>query len=162
MSAQSENATDRPVLGAAVPILFVRDVTAAAQFYASRLGFATDFLHGTPPFYGAVSRGEACLHLRFVAQPNFADLGARETSLILATIEVSDVKALFDHVELKLGQPPSVGAAHAGGSRKFPRMHMVRGHLVRRQDSVFWRSAHIRGGAVTEPPMPVTRRVRLA
>jgi hypothetical protein len=70
--------------------------------------------------------------------------------------------ALLDHVELKLGQLPSIGAAPAGGGRKFPRMHMVRGHLVRRQDSIFWRSAHIRGGAVTEPPMPVTRRVRLA
>jgi uncharacterized glyoxalase superfamily protein PhnB len=79
-----------------VPILFVRDVTASADFFCAKLGFETDFLYGTPPFYGAVSRGDVCLHLRCVHQPNFADLAAREVSLILATIEVSDVRALFE------------------------------------------------------------------
>jgi catechol 2,3-dioxygenase-like lactoylglutathione lyase family enzyme len=81
-------------LKSAVPILFVRDVTASAVFYET-LGFAIDFLHGEPPFYGAVSRGDACLHLRFVHRPNFADLAAREPSLIVATIEVSDIDGLF-------------------------------------------------------------------
>jgi catechol 2,3-dioxygenase-like lactoylglutathione lyase family enzyme len=81
----------------AIPILFVRDVTASAEFFRDRLGFAIDFLHGEPePFYGSVSRGGACLHLRFVHDPNFADLAAREISLVLATIEVSDVLSLFD------------------------------------------------------------------
>lgn len=79
----------------AVPILFVRDVAASAGFYRDRLGFAVDFLHGTPPFYGAVSRDGACLHLRRVAAPNFAVLAATEVSLLLATIEVSDVGGLF-------------------------------------------------------------------
>lgn len=80
----------------AVPILFVRDVSASAAFFRTKLGFETDFLYGDPPFYGAVSRGEACLHLRCVEEPNFAELAGRETSLILATIEVSDVHALFE------------------------------------------------------------------
>lgn len=83
----------------AKPILFVRDVTRAADFYAEKLGFGIDFLHGEPPFYGAVSRSGACLHLRFVAEPNFAALAAREESLILATLEVTDVKALFTEFE---------------------------------------------------------------
>ena len=78
-----------------VPILFVRNVAASAAHYASTLGFAVDFLHGDPPFYGAVSRGGACVHLRCVAEPNFGAFAAREASLILATIEVSDVHALF-------------------------------------------------------------------
>ena len=82
-------------LKSAVPILFVRDVSASAAFFQEKLGFEIDFLHGAPPFYGSVSRGEACLHLRFVNQPNFADLAAREVSLILATVEVSDVQGLF-------------------------------------------------------------------
>lgn len=85
----------------AVPILFVRDVTASAAFYRERLGFETDFLYGEPPFYGSVSRGEACLHLRCVKAPNFAELAAREPSLILATIEVSDVVALFAELEAR-------------------------------------------------------------
>jgi uncharacterized glyoxalase superfamily protein PhnB len=36
------------------------------------------------------------VHLRFVHQPNFAELAAREVSLILATVEVSDVRGLFE------------------------------------------------------------------
>ena len=84
------------VLKAAVPILFVRDVPASAAFFREKLGFEIDFLHGTPPFYGSVSRGEASLHLRCVHEPNFAELAAREVSLILATIEVSDVQAVYE------------------------------------------------------------------
>ena len=83
----------------AVPILFVRDVAASAEFFRTKLGFEVDFLYGTPPFYGSVSRGGACLHLRFVHQPNFAELAAREVSLILASIEVSDVRRLFEELE---------------------------------------------------------------
>jgi uncharacterized glyoxalase superfamily protein PhnB len=79
-----------------VPILFVRDVSASAAFFQEKLGFEIDFLYGTPPFYGSVSRDAARLHLRFVHQPNFVDLAAREVSLILATVEVSDVHALFE------------------------------------------------------------------
>jgi uncharacterized glyoxalase superfamily protein PhnB len=79
-----------------VPILFVRDVSVSAAFFEEKLGFAIDFLYGAPPFYGSVSRGQARLHLRFVQKPNFAELAAREDSLILATVEVSDVQGLFD------------------------------------------------------------------
>ncbi|MEZ5283816.1 MAG: VOC family protein [Vicinamibacterales bacterium] len=89
------------VLSPAIPIVFVRDVEAAARFYESHLGFSVDFLHGNPPFYGSVSRGDACLHLRFVHAPNFAELAGREASLILVTIEVSDVKALFAEYEAR-------------------------------------------------------------
>jgi uncharacterized glyoxalase superfamily protein PhnB len=82
-----------------VPILFVRDVTASTQFFKSKLGFDVDFLYGEPPFYGSVSRGQACLHLRFVRRPNFAELAAREVSLILATVEVSDVQGMFEELK---------------------------------------------------------------
>lgn len=79
-----------------VPILFVRDVAKSSAFFNSRLGFDVDFLHGHPPSYGSVSRGGVCVHLRCVDQPNFAELAAREDSLILATVEVSDVHGLFE------------------------------------------------------------------
>jgi uncharacterized glyoxalase superfamily protein PhnB len=84
-----------------VPILFVRDVERAANFYCDKLGFEIEFLYGTPPFYGAVRRGHARLHLRFVEHPNFAELAAREESLILASVEVSDVRALFAEFEAR-------------------------------------------------------------
>jgi uncharacterized glyoxalase superfamily protein PhnB len=90
---------DKPALRSAVPILFVRDVRKAAAFYAERLAFQIDFLHGNPPFYGAVSRDDVCLHLRFVHEPNFAALAACEDSLILATVEVRNVKMLFEEYE---------------------------------------------------------------
>jgi catechol 2,3-dioxygenase-like lactoylglutathione lyase family enzyme len=82
-----------------VPILFVRDVPASAAFFRDKLGFSVDFLHGTPTFYGAVSRGAAKVHLRFVHQPNFAALAALEESLILATIEVSGIQGLLELFE---------------------------------------------------------------
>jgi len=89
------------VLQPAVPILFVRDVAASAAFFRETLGFAIDFLYGEPPFYGSVSRGVARLHLRFVHEPNFIELAAREDFLIIATIEVSDVQALFQELEAR-------------------------------------------------------------
>ena len=79
-----------------IPILFVRAVPASAAFFREKLGFEVDFLHGTPPFYGSVSRDEVCVHLRCVHRPNFAELAARELSLILATIEVVDLHGLFE------------------------------------------------------------------
>ncbi|MGZ3306077.1 MAG: VOC family protein [Asticcacaulis sp.] len=79
-----------------VPILFVRDVSVSANFFHQILGFEVDFLYGEPPFYGSVSRDGVRLHLRHVAKPNFAELSARETSLIVASFEVSDVRALFE------------------------------------------------------------------
>src|SRR5262245_39498990 len=49
-------------LKTAIPVIFVRNVTASAHFYRDKLGFQIDFLHGLPPFYGAVSRDGAVLH----------------------------------------------------------------------------------------------------
>jgi catechol 2,3-dioxygenase-like lactoylglutathione lyase family enzyme len=100
-------------LKSAVPILFVRDVSASAAFFQEKLGFAIDFLYGAPPFYGSVSRGEACLHLRCVHEPNFGELAAREHSLILAMIEVSDVRGLFEEFTqrgVEFGQLPTAQA----------------------------------------------------
>jgi catechol 2,3-dioxygenase-like lactoylglutathione lyase family enzyme len=87
------------VLNSVVPILFVSNVSASAAFFRETLGFEIDFLYGEPPFYGSVSRGAVRLHLRFVHRPNFNELAAREVSLILATIEVSDVQALFEEFD---------------------------------------------------------------
>lgn len=102
LRAAVEDASPRPpeaskpaVLGAARPVLFVRDVRAAAEFYRDRLGFGVDFLHGHPPFYGSVSRDDATLHLRFVHEPVFAADAAHEDGLIMAFIEARNVKELY-------------------------------------------------------------------
>ena len=85
-----------PVFKSIIPILFVRDVTASAAFFREKLGFSEDFLHGSPPFYGAVSRDGIWIHLRLVYEPYFAAAAAKEKSLILASIEVSNVQGLFE------------------------------------------------------------------
>jgi catechol 2,3-dioxygenase-like lactoylglutathione lyase family enzyme len=84
------------MLKAAIPVLYVRDVTAAAAFYRDSLGFAIDFLHGQPPFYGAVSRDGAVLHLRFVHHAVFdAKRVDAEGALVMAFVPVDDVEALY-------------------------------------------------------------------
>jgi hypothetical protein len=56
---------------------------------------------------------------------------------------------LLDHVEvhacLDALDPEPTGPNIAG--RQSPRLHHVRGHLVRRDDRVFWRVPHLRGSA---------------
>jgi uncharacterized glyoxalase superfamily protein PhnB len=90
-----------PSLKDVIPILLVRDVKRSAAFFREKLGFEIDFLHGSPPFYGAVSRDNVCLHLRFVHQPFFAQAAAQEKSLLVASIEVSNVQALFEEFKAR-------------------------------------------------------------
>jgi uncharacterized glyoxalase superfamily protein PhnB len=79
----------------AVPVIFVANVEASAEFFKNTLGFSIDFLHGEPPFYGSVSRDGACVHLKFVHQPVLT-VGAQDRDgLIVAFIEVENVKALY-------------------------------------------------------------------
>ena len=57
---------------------------------------------------------------------------------------------LLDHIEVRASldavQAADASAAEAAG-RQSPRLHHVRGHLVRREDRVFWRVPHLRGSA---------------
>lgn len=57
---------------------------------------------------------------------------------------------LLDHLEVscRLEAPvPSRRDPQAGASRHSPRLHHVRGHLVRRADELYWRRTHLRGRA---------------
>jgi uncharacterized glyoxalase superfamily protein PhnB len=90
-----------PLLKKVIPILFVRDVKTGATFFREKLGFEIDFLHGSPPFYGAVSRDGVRLHLRFVQRPYFAQAATQEKSLILASIEVTNVQQLFEEFKVR-------------------------------------------------------------
>jgi uncharacterized glyoxalase superfamily protein PhnB len=90
-----------PVLKDAIPILLVRDVTKSAAWFRDKLGFQIDFLHGLPPFYGSVSRDGVCVHLRFVHEPFFVQAAALEESVIVASIEVTNVQSLFDEFKAR-------------------------------------------------------------
>jgi catechol 2,3-dioxygenase-like lactoylglutathione lyase family enzyme len=84
-----------PHLSRSVPVIFVTDVTRSATFFRDTLGFSVDFLHGEPPFYGAVSRDGACLHLKFVHDPVITPGPHDREGLISAFIQVEDVNALY-------------------------------------------------------------------
>jgi catechol 2,3-dioxygenase-like lactoylglutathione lyase family enzyme len=96
-----------PRLTRAVPVIFVADVQTSAGFFRDTLGFSIDFLHGDPPFYGAVSRDGACLHIKFVHQPVLAVGAEDEPDFINAFVEVDNVEALYtEYVEagVRFGQ----------------------------------------------------------
>lgn len=57
---------------------------------------------------------------------------------------------LLDHIEVLspvLGESHYCGGTGAGLQRRAPRLHHVRGHLVRRGSQLFWRVPHLRGSA---------------
>jgi uncharacterized glyoxalase superfamily protein PhnB len=79
--------------------LFVGDIQASCDFFASKLGFTVAFVYGDPPFYGQVVRGEARLDLRSVWEPVFVgDIRERE-QLLSASMNVAtgaELDRLFD------------------------------------------------------------------
>ncbi len=79
----------------AVPVIFVANVQHSASFFRNTLGFSIDFLHGEPPFYGSVSREEACVHLKFVHEPVLAVGPHDKEGFITAFVEVENVEALY-------------------------------------------------------------------
>jgi hypothetical protein len=57
---------------------------------------------------------------------------------------------LLDHIEVRASLPEHDSPAGVSGFsalRRPPRLHHVRGHLVRREDRIFWRTPHLRGSA---------------
>jgi hypothetical protein len=57
---------------------------------------------------------------------------------------------LLDHIDVRAPLLPDYRTtehADAGGGRRSPRLHHVRGHLVRRGSQLFWRVPHVRGSA---------------
>jgi hypothetical protein len=57
---------------------------------------------------------------------------------------------LLDYIEARAPLPPEClgySRTSPGGGRRGPRLHHVRGHLVRRGSTLFWRVPHLRGSA---------------
>lgn len=85
----------RPVLLAAEPQLFVREIAAACAFYVERLGFAVVFTYGEPPFYAQVARDGVRLNLRHVDAPVIDPALRDRETLLSAAITLEDAKPLF-------------------------------------------------------------------
>jgi hypothetical protein len=57
-------------------------------------------------------------------------------------------RPLLEHIEVSAPVFASGGVPRhdgAGGTRRGPRFHHVRGHLVRRRNTIYWRGPHWRG-----------------
>ena len=115
----SKPAQGPPRLLGVAPVLLVRDVALSAGFWRDALGFAIDFLHGSPPFYGAVSRDGVGLHLRFVHHPPFAQAAAEEPSVIIAHVEVLDVRGLYEEATRRGFEPAQKLTKHPWGGTDF-------------------------------------------
>ena len=98
MTARVKPAARQPILGSIAAQLFVADIDASCDFFTRKLGFAIDFVHGDPPFYGQVRRDNAQLALRLVCEPVFVgDIRQRE-HLLSASITVEtaeEIEQLF-------------------------------------------------------------------
>lgn len=95
-------ASTRPILTSIAAHLYVRDLPASIDFFTAKLGFATDFVYGEPPFYAQVSRDRALLALRSMDEPVFAgDIREREellsASITLAT--AAEIDLLFAELQ---------------------------------------------------------------
>jgi catechol 2,3-dioxygenase-like lactoylglutathione lyase family enzyme len=90
--------TEDASLIAAIPQLFVSDIAASCAFFASKLGFAVEFIHGAPPFYAQVKRGGAQIALRHVDGSVLEKIAAAmraDIDMLAASITVDDVQALY-------------------------------------------------------------------
>lgn len=95
MPNRTSAAPGAATLVGAEPQLYVRDLAAAAAFYARTLGFAVAFTYGEPPFYGQVVRGGARLNLRQVDAP-VVDPARRDAErLLAASLTLEDAEPLF-------------------------------------------------------------------
>lgn len=88
--------TEAPKISGMSAMLAVADIPRALAFYA-RIGFATEFVHGEPPFYASVKRGRGRLALRHMDTPVHAgDIRARDEflSAIFEIDTAAEIRAL--------------------------------------------------------------------
>jgi uncharacterized glyoxalase superfamily protein PhnB len=74
----------------AVPVLPVDNLRATIEFYEKTLGFGTSFVHGDPPYYGIVRRGEG-------ASVHFSEREDTSKPIVPCTVYVfvTDVDAVY-------------------------------------------------------------------
>lgn len=98
MNTRVKQSATPVILSGSEAQLYVADIKASCEFFASKLGFAVDFVYGDPPFYGMVKRDRARLCMRLVCEPVFVgDIRQRE-HLLSASITVdtaAEIKQLF-------------------------------------------------------------------
>jgi catechol 2,3-dioxygenase-like lactoylglutathione lyase family enzyme len=98
MAEHADQSTSKTSIVAAEPQLFVTNIKASLDFFTQKLGFATVFAYGEPPFYAQVKRDGARLNLRWVYNAVIdPELRDREELLAAAmtVATASEIKQLF-------------------------------------------------------------------
>src|SRR5215212_8078246 len=98
MSEHASAISTKAVVTAAEPQLFVADIGASCAFFTTKLGFATVFTYGEPPFYAQVKRDGARLNLKCVDEPVIDPVLRDREQLLSAALVVEtaeEIKALF-------------------------------------------------------------------
>jgi uncharacterized glyoxalase superfamily protein PhnB len=98
MADHAEQTTSRAIIVSAEPELFVANVKVSLDFFAKKLGFATAFTYGEPPFYAQVKRDGARLNLRCVDKPAINPERRDREELLSVAMTVAtpnDIKQLF-------------------------------------------------------------------
>lgn len=94
--------TLQATLIAAIPQLFVSDITASCDFFTRKLGFAVEFVYGEPPFYAQMKRDGAQIALRHVDRHVLDKIAVAMTAdadMLAASISVDDVLALYSEFQ---------------------------------------------------------------
>jgi catechol 2,3-dioxygenase-like lactoylglutathione lyase family enzyme len=98
LSDHAHAISSKAVIAGAEPQLFVADIKASCEFFAKKLGFATAFTYGDPPFYAQVRRDAALVNLRCVERPVIDAVLRDREQLLSASLTVAsaeEIKALF-------------------------------------------------------------------
>jgi uncharacterized glyoxalase superfamily protein PhnB len=92
---EPSDGANRPRLLAACPFVFVRDIAAGCAYYTEKLGFELSFSYGEPAFYAEVERDGIRLCVRHTDEAVVDPSQAKREQIVLASLEVTDAKALF-------------------------------------------------------------------
>lgn len=96
VTASATKTSNKTLILAAEPQLFVSEIDVACRFYVEKLGFKIAFSYGEPPFYAQLFRDGGRLNIRKVGGPVFeSDFRARERDALSATFILDDPKPLF-------------------------------------------------------------------
>jgi len=74
--------------------VFVRDVPTSVAWYRDVVSFEVDYLYGSPPFHGQLSRAGVALNLRQTEHAPWST-PTQEPDLLAVRIEVDDVRTLY-------------------------------------------------------------------
>jgi uncharacterized glyoxalase superfamily protein PhnB len=89
------------MITAIMPQFFSTDLAVTLAYYRDMLGFATQFAHGTPPFYAGVIRDGQAIFFRRLDGERPRDPDKDEEEYLDAYIRTGQIEALYAEYQAK-------------------------------------------------------------